>query len=73
VKLAALSLVLLGACAARAPSLTADHPADPAAPAGRLAGPPAILRAARPAAAPAPDAPPPPAPPAGTEHDHDHH
>jgi hypothetical protein len=38
------------ACAARAPSLPAPHPADPAASSGRLAGPPAILRAARPPA-----------------------
>jgi hypothetical protein len=45
----ALACASVCACAARAPSLSSSHPADPAAPAGRLAGPPAILRAARPA------------------------
>ena len=39
--------LVLGACAARAPQPPPEHPADPAAKPGRLAGPPAILRAGR--------------------------
>jgi hypothetical protein len=35
---------LFAACAPRALAVTADHPASPDAPAGRLAGPPAALR-----------------------------
>lgn len=34
----------LGACAPRAMSVTPDHPANPEAPIGRLAGPPPALR-----------------------------
>ena len=41
----AASLLLLGACAVRAAPAPATHPASPAAPIGRLAGPPASLRA----------------------------
>ncbi|HVK75179.1 MAG TPA: hypothetical protein VM734_17740 [Kofleriaceae bacterium] len=52
-------------CAARAPSVPAGHPADPAAKAGRLAGPPAILRV-RPADQVAPA-------PAPAAHDHGSH
>lgn len=34
----------LAACAPRPQQLTASHPANPAAPTGRLAGPPPALR-----------------------------
>jgi len=37
-------LILLGACAVKAPALTAQHPASPSAETGRLAGPPPALR-----------------------------
>jgi hypothetical protein len=42
--LAPVLLVPLVACAVDAPALSAQHPANPAAPAGRLAGAPASLR-----------------------------
>jgi hypothetical protein len=38
-------IVLLAACSVRAPQVTAEHPASPAAPTGRLAPAPAALRA----------------------------
>ncbi len=40
----ALALVLVAACATAAPPLAADHPANPRAPTGRLAGAPPSLR-----------------------------
>jgi len=40
-----LVLVLLVGCAPRAHRVEATHPAHPSAPTGRLAGPPAALRA----------------------------
>jgi len=56
VKLTALALVLaLAGCAVRAAPPATTHPASPAAPIGRLAGPPASLR---PGAVSYPDAPP---------------
>jgi molybdopterin-guanine dinucleotide biosynthesis protein A len=42
--LAGLLAASLAGCAPRALAVTADHPASPDAPAGRLAGPPAALR-----------------------------
>ena len=36
--------LFITACAIEAPSLPATHPANPSAPVGRLAGPPATLR-----------------------------
>ncbi|MEJ7603039.1 MAG: hypothetical protein WKG01_34450 [Kofleriaceae bacterium] len=56
---------LVTGCAPRAVTLTPTHPANPDAPAGRLAGPPPALRpgVAAPVAAPV-------APPA--THDHHH-
>ncbi|HUQ04649.1 MAG TPA: hypothetical protein VM261_19245 [Kofleriaceae bacterium] len=68
--LAGVCAFAMSACAASAPALSANHPADPAAPAGRLAGPPAILRAARPPATPPADATPPDK--AAPEHKHAH-
>jgi hypothetical protein len=57
-------LVLIAACAPRALSVTADHPANPVAPSGRLAGPPpALVGVADPAPTPVTE----PAPA------HDHH
>jgi hypothetical protein len=40
----ALAAIALAGCAATVPPLPADHPADPHAPIGRLAGAPASLR-----------------------------
>lgn len=57
--LAGLPIGLLTGCAPRALSVTAEHPASPDAPAGRLVGPPAALR---PGVADAPAPAPPPAP-----------
>lgn len=55
------ALALAAGCRVAPPPRAATHPASPAAPAGRLAGPPAVL-ASRPAdlivAPPAEDAPP---------------
>jgi hypothetical protein len=63
-----LPLVGPAGCAAQAPAMSASHPADPAAKGGRLAGPPAILRAARASAVTeAEDVPPP------NGHDHGAH
>jgi len=39
-----LAVVVCAGCAVAVPSLPADHPANPRAPTGRLAGPPATLR-----------------------------
>lgn len=66
---ALLLLGLLGllGCAPRALAVTAEHPASPEAPAGRLAGPPPALR-------PGVIEAPPPAPPAAPAHqDHRGH
>ena len=41
---ALLALLLATGCAVDAPALDAQHPANPAAPTGRLAGAPATLR-----------------------------
>jgi len=41
---ALLAVMLLAGCAAHAPAPGADHPANPRAPTGRLAGAPAALR-----------------------------
>ena len=61
-------VVLAAACAACAPGRrpAANHPADPAAPTGRLAEPPAALRPGVTTDVPAPAAPP-------SGHDHGHH
>lgn len=40
-----IALLLAGGCAATAPALPTSHPANPQAPAGRLAGAPPSLRA----------------------------
>lgn len=62
----ALALILSVGCAIDAPALSPQHPANPAAPTGRLAGAPASLR---PGVASYPDVPvSPPEPPA-----HHHH
>jgi hypothetical protein len=42
-----IAALAVSACAARAPQTPANDPADPAAKPGRLAGPPAILRAGK--------------------------
>lgn len=60
-------LVGLLGCAPRAMTVTADHPASPDTPAGRLAGPPPALR---PGVVEAPPAPPKQAPPAASHHGH---
>lgn len=70
----ALLAALIG-CAPAAMPLTAEHPASPEAPTGRLAGPPPALRpgvadAAPAASEPAKPPPPPSSPPAGHDHDH---
>ena len=63
-------LVLASGCAVTAPALPASHPANPQAPAGRLAGAPPSLRAG---VASYPDVPPLEAEkPRGHDH-HDHH
>jgi len=62
-----IALVVLAACAAHAPALPADHPANPAAPVGRVAGAPASLR---PGVVSYPDV---PAVRAAPAHDHHHH
>jgi hypothetical protein len=40
----ALAFVVLSACAPSAMPMTPEHPANPSAPTGRLAGPPPALR-----------------------------
>lgn len=64
---ATLLLAALVGCAPAAMPLTAEHPASPEAPTGRLAGPPPALRPgvadATPAAAPAASEPAKPSPP----------
>jgi hypothetical protein len=75
---AALLLAALVGCAPAAMPLTAEHPASPEAPTGRLAGPPPALRpgvagaapAASEPATPATPSPAPASPPAGHDHDH---
>jgi len=71
---AALLLAALVGCAPAAMPLTAEHPASPEAPTGRLAGPPPALRPGVADAAPAASEPakpaPPSSPPAGHDHDH---
>ena len=62
-----LFAIALSACAPSAVTLTAYHPANPDAPAGRLAGPPAALRPGV-AQRTAPTAPEPA--PTGTGHEH---
>lgn len=42
--LVAIAALALGACAPSSAPITPDHPANPDAPIGRLAGPPAALR-----------------------------
>ncbi|MGN6105630.1 MAG: hypothetical protein ACTHU0_11035 [Kofleriaceae bacterium] len=67
------ALLLLASCAPRAMPLTADHPANPEAPTGRLAGPPPALRPGVAAEPPPPDQPaeaPAPATPTGHEGHH---
>jgi len=59
----------IGACTPRAISISADHPASPEAPVGRLAGPPPALRPGV-AAAGSEEA---SAPPEATPVDHSHH
>ncbi len=65
-----LSLGLLAGCAPRALAVTADHPASPDAPAGRLAGPPPALQ---PGATEAPPPQQPPQPPPQQPHSHHGH
>jgi hypothetical protein len=60
------TLVVLAAACTPARRPAANHPADPAAPAGRLAEPPAALRPGVTADVPAPREPTP-------GHDHGHH
>ena len=63
-----LLLAGIAGCAPRAMPLTAEHPASPDAPAGRLAGPPPALRPGVAEAPPPSSAPAQPAP-----HDHQGH
>jgi hypothetical protein len=49
-----LALVLLASCAVDGPALPGGHPANPAAPIGRLADPPEALGSSTPATAPPP-------------------
>jgi len=58
-----LAVLALAGCAPRAYRIEASHPASPTAPIGRLAGPPAALRAGVVEPAPAPPA-------AAPEHHH---
>lgn len=71
VALGGVLLLASAGCAARAPAMAASHPADPAAKGGRLAGPPAILRAAR--ASAVTEAEDPPQVPADGGHEHGAH
>ena len=59
-------VVLVVACTPRAVKVDAQHPANPKAEPGRLAGPPAALRPGVVESAP----PPPAAPPAAPAHNH---
>ncbi len=61
---------LLAGCAPRALAVTAEHPASPDAPAGRLSGPPPALR---PGVAEASDPPPQQHPQQQHQHQHQGH
>lgn len=68
--LRSLGLFVLVGCAPAGISTSPEHPANPAAPAGRLAGPPAALQPEPPQSRPQPAPQPPPKPAPGHEHHH---